>query len=323
MMVRLPCCAHGTGTFTGTGSTRLRIDCSSSISIITPAIAARIFFSRCIDTSYTGMLPCFLGGSDSLLVVRTSRASISRTRVSEGRITASMYPRSAAFVRIVERLFVLGDQLLAKLRGILGRLQALAVAGHDVHRALRAHHRDFGGGPRENHVAAQVLRAHRDVGATVVLAGDHGKLGNRRFRVAPQEFGAVPDDAVPFLLAAREVARDIHEGDDRQIEGVAEPDEAGNLVGGVDIEASGENQRLVADDAHRATVHATETDDSVLRVELVRLEEFAVIDNRTNDVLHIVGLTRAVGYHRVELGTETSGIVGRLVARRVFHIVVG
>ncbi len=49
-----------------------------------------------IKTSYSGIFPCFLAGFFSRFVANISSAEFNRLRVSLGRMTASIYPRSAA-----------------------------------------------------------------------------------------------------------------------------------------------------------------------------------------------------------------------------------
>ncbi len=46
--------------------------------------------------AHSGMFPCFLGGRFSRLVRSSRSALMTSRRVSAGRMTASMYPRSAA-----------------------------------------------------------------------------------------------------------------------------------------------------------------------------------------------------------------------------------
>ena len=46
--------------------------------------------------AHSGMFPCFLGGSVSRLLASTRSALVTCTRVCEGGMTASTYPRSAA-----------------------------------------------------------------------------------------------------------------------------------------------------------------------------------------------------------------------------------
>jgi hypothetical protein len=59
----------------------------------------------------------------------------------------------------------------------------------------------------------------------------------------------VLDQAAVFLRGARQEARHVDEGDDRDVEAVAEAHEARALARGVGIEHAGERQRLVGDDA--------------------------------------------------------------------------
>ena len=88
-------------------------------------------------------------------------------------------------------------------------------------------------------------------------------------------------------------ARHVDEGDERDVEGVAEAHEARGLDRAVDVEHAREHLRLVGDDADGAPVEAREADDDVLRAVLVDLEERAVVDDAVDDVVHVVGLVRA------------------------------
>ena len=98
------------------------------------------------------------------------------------------------------------------------------------------------------------------------------------------------DDAAEFLIGAGQKAGDVFERDDRDIEGVAEADEAGAFDRGIDIEAAGEKCRLVSDDADRSAIKTREAYDDVLREVLVDFEEITVIDDAVDDVLDVVGL---------------------------------
>ena len=53
-------------------------------------------------------------------------------------------------------------------------------------------------------------------------------------------------------------ARHVDEGEDRDVERVAGPHEAGGLLGGVDVEGAGELHRLVGDDTDRAALDPAE-----------------------------------------------------------------
>ena len=76
-------------------------------------------------------------------------------------------------------------------------------------------------------------------------------FGTVGFGIGIKHLGAVPDDAAPFLFGAGQVTGNIHQIDDRDIEGVAEPDKAGGFVAGVDIQTAGFRHRLVGDNTDR------------------------------------------------------------------------
>src|SRR3546814_4558760 len=81
----------------------------------------------------------------------------------------------------------------------------------------------------------------------------------RRLGIGEEQFRAMLDDAIIFLRRAGQEAGDVDEGDDRNLERVAETDEARRLLGRIDVEHAREHQRLVRDDADRAALDAPET----------------------------------------------------------------
>ena len=63
----------------------------------------------------------------------------------------------------------------------------------------------------------------------------------------------------------------------RNVESIAEADETGSLDRGLDVQAAGQHQRLVGDDADHVAVHAPKADDDVGGVVGLQLEELAVV----------------------------------------------
>ncbi len=122
-------------------------------------------------------------------------------------------------------------EFLPVLLGALGDLRRVAdvLAEDDLHRALRPHDGDLGGRPGKIDVAAQMLRAHHVIGATIGLAGDHRHLWHGAFGVGIEQLGAVLDDAAEFLRRAGQEARHVDEGYHRYVEAIAEADEASRL----------------------------------------------------------------------------------------------
>lgn len=72
------------------------------------------------------------------------------------------------------------------------------------------------------------------------------------------------DDAVVLLGVPRQETRYVFECNQRNVEAVAEADEAACFIAGVDVEHSGQISRLVSYDAYRASAHACKTDNNVL-----------------------------------------------------------
>jgi hypothetical protein len=95
-----------------------------------------------------------------------------------------------------------------------------------VHRALGAHDGDLRGRPGVVHVGADLLGGHDVEGDAIGLAGDEGGERHRALRIGEQQFRPMLDQSAIFLRRARQKARHVDEGDDRDIEGITEADKA-------------------------------------------------------------------------------------------------
>ena len=111
---------------------------------------------------------------------------------------------------------------------------------------------------------------HHAVSAAVGLAGDHGDFRHGRLGVGVEDLGAVANGAAVFLRRSRQETGDIDEGHQRDVEAVAEADEARALDRRVDVEDPRQKRRLIGDDADGNAVVARETDQQVGR-ELLSL----------------------------------------------------
>ena len=87
------------------------------------------------------------------------------------------------------------------------------------------------------------------------------------------------DDPAVFLAGAWEIPGNILQGDDGNVETIAEADEPGGLDGRVDVEAACQHHRLVGDDAHCLAVQPGESHKDVQGEMFLDLEEIAVIDD--------------------------------------------
>ena len=223
-------------------------------------------------------------------------------------------------VGVGEAGLVVVDQLQAALvrRRRLGDVAPI----DDVDGALGPHDRDLRLRPGEVEVGQHVLRVHDVVGAAVRLAGHDGQLRHRRLGERVQELRPVADDPAPLLARSRQEAGDVAEREQRDVEGVAEADEAGALLGRVDVEHAGELRGLVADYADRPPVQPREPDDDVAREVLVDLEELAVVDHVGDDVAHVVRLVGVVRNDVVKGLVHSVRVVARLDLRRRLQVVL-
>ena len=105
-------------------------------------------------------------------------------------------------------------------------------------------------------------------------------------------------------------ARHIHEGQERDVEGVAGPDEPGGLDRSVDVERAGQHRRLLGDDPDAPPAQAREPDQDVRRPIRLDLEEVAVVDDAPDDLVHVVGLRGSSGTS-VSRGRDPDGRPGR------------
>merc|ERR1740139_218670 len=143
-------------------------------------------------------------------------------------------PTFGCFQRICECLLVLSSLLLNVL-----------PSKDDLASSLGSYHCDFSRGPCVGEVSLQMLGGHDIVGAAVGFAGDERYLRHGGFSICEQELSSMLDNATEFLGGSRKEAGNVSKGHDGDVEAIAEADETGSFDGGVDIEAAGEDLRLV------------------------------------------------------------------------------
>ena len=178
-----------------------------------------------------------------------------------------------------------GGNIFARFFGSLD-----LVTEQNVDRTLTTHNRDFGGWPSQVDVGSELFRAHNDVSTAVSLASDDGDQRNGCLGVCIEQLGTASNHASPLLVGARQVARNVDEGEDRNREGVAEANETRGLLAGVNVQCSCHCARLVGDDANACAVDASKTNQDVRSEQWLNLEKLVVINNRLDDGVHVVRL---------------------------------
>ena len=181
---------------------------------------------------------------------------------------------------------------------------ALVFAEDDLHRTFGAHDRNLRVRPGEVDIAAQVLGGHHVIRAAVSLARDHGDFGDGTFGVGVQQLRSMLDDAAELLGGARHKTGHIHKRDHRNIERVAKTDKAGSLGAALDVQATGQHQRLVGNNANRLPIHAGKADQDVFGVVGLQLKEVAVVHGFDDQLLHVVSLVRVVRHQGVQAGVH-------------------
>ena len=117
-------------------------------------------------------------------------------------------------------------------------------------------------------------------------------------------------------------ARNVHEGQDLDIEGVAETNETRCFTACVAVQYSGKPRRLVSDDTGRTTIETSETADDVLRVILVNLHEITIVNNRVDDLMHVVRFVRISRNDVVQVVIHAGDVIGACNYRSFLHIVL-
>ena len=131
------------------------------------------------------------------------------------------------------------------------------------------------------------------------------------------------DDAAKLLRGPREEARHVLEGDDRDVEGIAEAHEARAFDRRRDVQRPRKNRGLVGYDSDRMAVETAEPDDDIPGKMFVHLEEVMLVDHNLDDFLHVVRLVGIHGDDGIEFLVFAIRRIRRGPYRRIFHVVAG
>ena len=71
------------------------------------------------------------------------------------------------------------------------------------------------------------------------------------------------NNPVVLLVDAREKPGDVDEGDERDVEGITEPDEPSCLFRGADVQGACQRRWLITHDANRVAVESAQADNDV------------------------------------------------------------
>mmetsp|Transcript_19846 Transcript_19846/g.41615 ORF Transcript_19846/g.41615 Transcript_19846/m.41615 type:complete len:321 (-) Transcript_19846:278-1240(-) len=179
----------------------------------------------------------------------------------------------------------------------------------NLHRPLGAHYRNLRPRPRVIRIPPQMLARHDVVRAPVRLTRYHRDLRHRCLRKREEQLGPMTYDPPVLLPRPRQESRHVDKGHYRYVKAIAESHEAGRLLGGANVEASGEHDGIVPHDPDGPTLHPSECRDDILGVFRLYFEHAAVIEHLAHDVLHVVGHVGIVGHQSIERRNASFRIV--------------
>jgi hypothetical protein len=139
-----------------------------------------------------------------------------------------------------------------------------------------------------------VLGRHYVVSTTIRFPCNEGDLWHGGLSISVQQFSAVFNDSVPLLGRSREEPGDIAEGNNGDLEGVAESNESSGFNRCVDVQTASKDLWLVRDNTDRLTLDFNKSSEDVFGVRWHNLVELVPVSHRLDSNLHIVGLVRVV-----------------------------
>ena len=129
------------------------------------------------------------------------------------------------------------------------------------------------------------------------------------------------DDALSLDLGADDETRDVLEKYQRDVERVAQPDEASGFVGGIDVERAALDDRLIRDDAGALAVEAHQRRDDVAGKRRLDLEHATFVGQSLDHQAHVVGGPRIRGHDLRDVVDPALTRIRCLPARRHLAIV--
>ena len=219
----------------------------------TPTLPSPLGAFHSFRAAQTGVTGLCLAGQPRCLPAAWAKRRISSPRSSAGSIDGVDHELGGEVqdVDVARRTRSRSSSVRrGALAVVVDRLQLVVVDGVD--RRLRPHHGDRGARQRDAAVGLERGPGHRVEPGAVGLAHDHRDLRHGRLADRADHLGAVADDALALDLGADHEAGHVGEEQQRHVEGVARPDEARGLVGGVGEQHAALVLGLVGHDPDRA-----------------------------------------------------------------------
>ncbi len=128
------------------------------------------------------------------------------------------------------------------------------------------------------------------------------------------------DQGALLLPGAGHEAGHVDEGDQGNVEGVAEAHEPGPLARRIDVQHPGQDLGLIGDDTDDLAVQPAKAAEDVLGEIGADLEEVGLVHDLEDQLLHVVGLVRIGRDQAVERALLAIGLVEAFAHRRLFPV---
>lgn len=168
------------------------------------------------------------------------------------------------------------NQGLAEFR--IGIRFAQLAGMRDIHGHFGRDKADVGGRPGKVPVHAHAGSAHAEIARAISLAQYYRYFGHGG-RAERDPLGGDASGHSPLLrLAADKEAGRVAQEDKRNVEGVAQDDEAGDLVRAIETHRAAIAERIIGNDADRVTVKPRQRRDDAAIEQRFQFQEPAVVE---------------------------------------------
>jgi len=166
----------------------------------------------------------------------------------------------------------------------------------------------------------EAARRHRLRAEPVALAQDHGDIGHAHAGTDHEHAAHVADEGRSLGIRSNHETGRVAQGNDRQVEGIAELQEARRLVGRVRVDGAAEVHRVVGQHPDRPTVEAGEGGHHAGGEAGTQLKGGTDIEEALDDGVDVVGAAALGGDHvaqRQLVGRLEGGAVPLLEEREI------
>ena len=130
------------------------------------------------------------------------------------------------------------------------------------------------------------------------------------------------DNAIVFLACSRKESRYVYQRHDRDIESIAETNETCAFARCVAVEYTGKEFRLIGYNTYRLTVETGKTDNDILGIVFLDFQEFTVVHDSADNLVHIIRFVGAVGDNIVQRIFQTVDRICAIHVWSFFEVVL-